>query len=281
MSSLRAFEAAARFGSFTDAASELGVTPAAISRSIRRLEEELGFDLFHRSHRAVSLTDDGARYAQQVTQGFRHFAPKSAYAAGQRATLTVEIEATFLRQWLMTRLNDEALHALGLSLRFQVHHDPPRVLPASSDLAIVWGYANYSGFRRKRLVSPRTVLVASPHLGVTELSQVAEAGLIHEADEHWWRLVYEEAGLPYPETARSLTLNRCDLPIAAARLGLGVAVGDDIIAESELSSGALVQVAGPQFDGQDYFLLTRTGASAPARNFAKWLSHQVPGALHS
>ena len=74
LTALRAFEAAARHGSFKAAADELHVTPAAVSRSVSRLEEELGLTLFDRMHRAVSLTEVGARYAQRVSDGFRHLA---------------------------------------------------------------------------------------------------------------------------------------------------------------------------------------------------------------
>lgn len=274
-SGLRAFEAASRLESFARAAAELGVSPAAVSRAIRRLEEELGFDLFHRSHRAVSLTDAGARYAQQVTEGFRHFAPPRSLPAPQRARVTIDVEATFLRQWIIPRLQGQTFQALGISPQFRAHHDAPRVVAADADIAIVWGQADYSGFKRIRLVSPTTVLVASPSLGVTELKDAADAGLIHEASEHWWRLVYDEAALPYPEDARSITVNRCDIPIYAATLGLGVAVGDNVIAEQELTSGALVPVDGPSFDGQDYYLMVRRGASVPARNLANWLVLQA------
>ncbi|MGB0694917.1 MAG: LysR family transcriptional regulator [Rhodospirillaceae bacterium] len=275
LTALRAFEAAARLGSFAEAAQDLALTPAAISRAIARLEDELGFALFHRAHRAVSLTEAGARYAQRVTEGFRQLALDPSDAPTARARLTVEVEATFLRQWLLPRLRDPAFQALDLALTLRAHQDPLRVIPAPADLAIVWGFADYSGFKRTRLVSPKTILVAAPALGVTSIAEVAEAGLIHEANEHWWRLIYQEAGLPYPEQARALTVNRCDLPIDAARLGLGVCVADDVIAEPDLRTGALLPVAGPRLDGQDYYLLTRKSPSVPARAFQSWLIEQA------
>lgn len=271
LSALRAFEAAARLESFADAATELHLTPAAISRSVRRLEDELGFALFHRAHRAVSLTAAGARYAQKVTEGFRHLAPDEEETHSTCPKLTLDIEATFLRQWLLPRLRGRAFEELGTKLTIRVHHDPPRIIPAVADLAIVWGFADYSGFKRKRLVSPRTILVAAPELNISSLEGVADVGLIHEADDHWWRLVFHEAGLHYPDDARELTLGRCDLPVEAARLGLGVSVADDVIAEQELKSGDLTPVPGPRLDSQDYYLLTRKSASVPALAFANWL----------
>lgn len=272
---LRAFEAAARLGSFADAAKELALTPPAISRAISRLEDDLGYALFHRAHRAVSLTDAGARYAQVTTEAFRQLSVSKVEQASETSTLALDVEATFLRQWLLPRLRQGAFQALDLDLCIHAHTDPPRVISAQSDLAIVWGFADYSGFKRTRLASPKTILVSAPSLGISRLADVAEAGLIHEATHHWWQVVYQEAGLPYPKHARSLTLTRCDLPVEAARLGLGVCVADDVIAEQELRSGALVPVEGPRLDGQDYFLMSRKTATVPARRFMSWLLQEA------
>ncbi len=271
LTALRAFEAAARHGSFKAAADELHVTPAAVSRSVSRLEGELGLTLFDRMHRAVSLTEVGARYAQRVSDGFRHLAEEQGGPSSKRPKLVLTVEATFLRQWLLPRLPLASFRELEVSLTVHAHHDPPRTIPAQADLAIVWGYANYAGFKRTRLVSPKTILVVAPELGVEDVSQAAQKGLIHESNENWWRLVYAEAGLDYPEEALELTLSRCDLPIEAARQGLGTAVGDDVIAEQELRSGALVPVPGPRLDTQDYFLLTRRTPTAPCKAVTNWL----------
>lgn len=275
LTALRAFEAAARHQSFAKAADAIGVTPAAISRAIRRLEDDLGFDLFDRSHRAVSLTEAGVRYAQKVTEGFRHLTTDKADQTPGRPTVTLDVEATFLRQWILPRLRDDTFKDLQLSLNFRTHHDPPRVISPTADMAIVWGFADYRGFKRQRLVSPKTILVSAPSLGISTLAEAARGTLIHEADDHWWRLVFSEAGLPYPDAALTITLNRCDLPVEAALLGLGTAVADDVIAEHELKTVALVGVEGPRLDSQDYFLMSRSNASVPAQTFARWLKDQA------
>lgn len=275
LASVRVFEAASRLESFVEAASELGVTPAAVSRSIRRLEEELGHALFHRAHRSVSLTDAGMRYAQKTAEAFRHLCVESVEGATDRPKLTLDVEATFLRQWLLPRLKTASFSDLEIALNIRTHDDPLRMIPASADIAVVWGFANYSGYKRTRLVSPKTILVAAPELGVTALTDVAEHGLIHEANDHWWRLVYEEAGLGYPEHAKTLTVTRCDIPIEAARLGLGVSVADDVIAEGDLRSGMLLPVSGPRLDSQDYFLMSRKTPAVPAIHFASWLIAQA------
>ncbi len=67
---LRAFEAVARLGSFKDAASELSVTPAAVSQQVRKLEEDLGIELFIRENRRITLTPSGARLHSGLTDAF-------------------------------------------------------------------------------------------------------------------------------------------------------------------------------------------------------------------
>lgn len=275
LSGLRAFEAAARLESFADAAQELGLTPAAISRAVRRLEDELGVALFHRAHRAVSLTDAGARYAQKVTEGFRLFSASDVEGLTKRTKVTLDIDTTIARQWLLPRLRKSSFKNLNTTLTIRVHENPPKVISATADLAVVWGLANHSGFKRTGLVSPKTILVAAPELGISTLAEVAAKCLIHEANDHWWRLIYQEAGLAFPDDAQSLTLTRCDLPIEAAVLGLGAAVADDVIAEKELRSGILRPIEAPRLDSQDYFLMSRKTASVPARAFAAWLLEEA------
>jgi len=275
LSALRCFEAAARRGSMTEAAKELGLTQTAISRGVQRLEQDLGYALFHRSHRAISLTDQGARYAQCVSEGFRQFTDFEDNKEHIRTSISIEAEGTFFRQWLLPRLREQSFTEMNISVTVHTHEDHPRVIPASADLAITRSFADYNGFKRTRLVSPQTVLVAHPALGLTQLSDAVEHCLIHGQDEDWWRIVFSTAGIPYPERAKSLTLQRCDLPIQAACIGLGVAVGSDVIAEQELKSGLLEAIPGPRLGSQDYYLLSRTTTSVPARKVAAWIISQA------
>lgn len=66
LSALRTFEAAARHESFKEAARELSVTPVAVTRQVKALEEDLGLALFERHHRRVVLTAEGAALAQDL-----------------------------------------------------------------------------------------------------------------------------------------------------------------------------------------------------------------------
>ncbi len=103
LNALKAFEAAARHESFTDAASELFVTHAAISRHIRELEESLGTELFTRTGRGVELTEAGRRFSQRLTPLFDQLADASreAAAVGATRTLKVSVEPSIASRWLV------------------------------------------------------------------------------------------------------------------------------------------------------------------------------------
>src|SRR5262245_48241763 len=106
LNALKAFEAGARLESFTEAAGELFVTHAAISRHIRDLEDWLGTDLFVRTGRGVELTEAGRRFGGRLTPMFDAMAEatREAAAQGQVRTLNVSVEPAIASRWLVPRL---------------------------------------------------------------------------------------------------------------------------------------------------------------------------------
>ena len=107
LTALRAFEAAARHLSFTKAAEELGVTPAAISNHIKALEEQYGVQLFHRLTRAVPLTDAGHSAMPLLRQGFDQLseAADRIETLNSGGTITVSVLPFFASKWLVPRLH--------------------------------------------------------------------------------------------------------------------------------------------------------------------------------
>ena len=106
LNALKAFEAAQRTGSFTDAAAELFVTHAAISRHIRDLEDWLGTQLFLRTGRGVLATDAGQRFGAKLTPLFDALAEatREAAAVGDVRLLKVSVEPSIASRWLVPRL---------------------------------------------------------------------------------------------------------------------------------------------------------------------------------
>src|SRR5215472_16798670 len=120
LTTLRAFEAAARRLSFKEAADELGLTPTAISHQIRLLEEHCGKKLFRRRPRPLALTDAGARLFPEIRSGFQTFAAalSSLDARGDIRPLRVTTTNAFASRWLVPRLKlwRKAHEELGLSI---------------------------------------------------------------------------------------------------------------------------------------------------------------------
>ena len=114
-SALFTFEASARHGSFTLAAKELGVTQAAVSFSIKKLEQNLGLTLFQRHHRRLELTDAGERLYQDVALGLGHIG-RSAESLSRTATsehVTISCSTAFASHWVLPRLpNFRAVQSL-------------------------------------------------------------------------------------------------------------------------------------------------------------------------
>ena len=241
---------------------------------MRTLEADLGYPLFERLNRAVAPTEDGACYAARVTAAFEGLIVRPATRS--RARVVIDVDADLLRLWLLPRLTPDVLGALDIDAIFRARADRPRILPADTDVAIVWGTLDYEGFAARTLLRPQVFAVAAPSLGLGTLADVARARLLHDRDAGWWRALHEAAGLPYLEDAASLTFDRCDLPIEAARLGLGVAVGDDVIAEAYLRAGLLVRLDGASLETRAYHLLIRRRRrSGAAKRLAEWIAAEA------
>ena len=106
LGSLRAFEAAARHTSFKAAATELSVTPGAVSQRVKLLEEDLGVSLFERGPRGVSLTDAGRQLQPTLTTAFMRMRDAvDAVRARERAPLRLDSSGPIIRKWLLPRLH--------------------------------------------------------------------------------------------------------------------------------------------------------------------------------
>jgi len=281
LNAARAFEAAARHGSFSAAAAELGVSHAAVSRHVRNLEMELGVELFERHARHVVLTGEGSQFARTVARSFGDL----ALGVGQlrrghaRGTVVLDVESDLAVTWLMPLLTAAALDALDLNVDLRCRPDPPRSLPGDVDLALSWGPAALIGFRAEPFLDLGAFPVAAPDLvaqgpdpGAADF--YASHRLIHERGLYWWRQYCDAAGISLDDLDSHLFFNRTYLCIDAAVRGLGIAIGDQISCGAHLRAGRLVRLPGPVIPGRErYFLLTpdTTHLSRPTRRMRDWL----------
>jgi LysR family glycine cleavage system transcriptional activator len=270
LSSLRAFEAAARQESFKRAAAELGVTPTAVSHQIRQLEADLGTALFLRQTRKVALTAAGRSLYPSLRQAFDGMAEAvegvRRRPARQMATLSATV--AFTAKWLVPRAaHFRALHP-GWDLRLHASDDPVDLHAGEADAAIRYGLGRYAGLAAMPLLADSFAPVCSPHLRVHRVDDLLRATLIHfewgpaaaKASAPTWHAWAETAGLDRLDTAGGITFSDESSAIQAAIAGQGVALLSLALVAAELDSGALIQPFGPVLDGWRYDFVYPVGA---------------------
>lgn len=266
LSALRAFEAAARHGSFKRAASELAVTPTAISHQIRALEEFTGLSLFKRDTRKVVLTEVGAQLYPVLRDGFDEFERTldRLAPATTRAQVTISATSAFTANWLVPRMH--RFHALHpeIDLHLQASDQVVDLVDAGVDIAIRYGAGPYANVSAEILFADRFALVAHPKLGVESPADLDQVTLIHF---QWskahplnptWERWFAEAKQAAPAAAGQLRFSDEGHAIQAALAGQGVALLSLVLVEHELASGRLLQPFGPVLAGHTYHLVTRS-----------------------
>jgi len=276
---LRAFEAASRRLSFTEAARELHVSQAAVSRHVRALEQDLGRPLFRRLHRRVELTSPGKRFAGELTTGFLQIhRAVDAVRAMQAHRLRIAVEPAFAARWLVPRLGGFSAAHPDVELDLEAS-DELRVIGRDTDIAIRWLCV---GARRPRgRVSKLTRLDCFPVVAKNRAppgrkpldSEVVGHRLLHDDDGTSWRNWFAAAGLEGYEKAKHLHFNDSSLVLTAALRGQGVALSAPIHIGSDLKARRLVRLGRTTVSIGDYWLLEASdrASATPRSAFIDWL----------
>lgn len=285
LNALRAFEAAARLGSFKDAAVELGVTHGAISRHIPLLEDWLGPPaLFRQLNRRVALTPTGLALLAEAGPALDRLSTAAEHhqARGGKpppAVLRVNALATFSLRWLLPRLGQFRSRHPEIEVRLSTSNEPVDALGEPYDLVIRGGPDTFYGFTCHPFLTERRLPVCSPALlGRLPLDEVADLRrhiLIHASTlPRVWPDWLAAAGAPDLAPAASLTLDHFYLTLQAAVDGLGVAMGPTALVAEDLAAGRLVApfpaVTLPTRAYHAYLPEARTGDLA-AIAFRRWL----------
>ncbi|WP_375390688.1 LysR family transcriptional regulator [uncultured Sphingomonas sp.] len=234
LNGLRVLDAAARHLSFTRAADELAVTPAAVGQQIRALEDMLGVVLFRRTTRGLELTPEAAAGLEPLRDGFLHFEEAvRAMQAGQTSkSLTIAAPRDVTEKWLMPRL--ARIAAADGELRFVLLAADGAVdfAEANLDLAVRWGEGP-GAEEGEAIESEGLVTVAAPGGGA--------AGTIA------W------PGLPDPTAP--LQVGDAGLAIDAAAAGLGRATVPELLARTDLGTGRVVALDEARPSAHGYWLV--------------------------
>ncbi len=250
LTALRAFDAAARHMSFSKAAAELNVTPAALSFQIKSLEEHLEAPLFRRLNRAVELTDAGRALAPGASDGFT--ALSAAWRAARRtvdqSTLTVTAGPAFTAKWLAPRLFPFAMEHPSIELRFSASLRLMDFTRDDVDVAIRFGFPREEdGLFSRKVMDEWLTPMMTPELAeqFPTPADLARAPLLHQDDTSSfkpafdWPAWFRAAGLP-PRFASGTRFSQADHALDAAVAGGGVVLGRISLAEGDLQQGRLV-----------------------------------------
>lgn len=290
LTALRAFEAAARHSSFSRAARELHVTPAAVSHQIRGLEKYLGLTLFHRKGRRLVLTEQGQAAAEQFREGFERLSLGVALLRGDddRGTVSVSVTTAFVSRWLLPRLGRFLRRFPGIDLRLRSGSQPVDFDQDDVDLAIRIGRGGVGGAGAIALFAERVVPVVKPafmrHHRIRRPADLARVPLLHDDSmrsvgrRSGWSEWMGRAGLRDVDTSTGLHFDDGHTVLQAAAAGHGVALGRLGYSVEDLESKRLRVPFGPVLDmGVQYYLLYPEArrATPAVASFRAWLEQEA------
>lgn len=283
---LRAFEAAARHLSFAQAASELGVTPGAISHQIKALEDWLEAPLFHRLPRALRLTEAGVAALPMLTEGFDRLAEGAARMRNRRndSLLTISVSPGFGSLWLVPRLDRFRRQYPQIEVRIDGTDRLVDIARGEADLAIRYGPGGYRDVQSHRLFAMRATPVCSPDLltrgpALRSPNDLSNQTLLHvewEEAEGSWRTWLLAAGAREVDPFKGPRFTKEEMAIRAAMDGEGVALIGDRMAADHLAAGRLTRPFDETLSTQlrfAYFLLVSSDRQTDPKitQFCDWL----------
>ena len=276
---LRAFEAAARHLSFTNAATELNLTQAAISKQVKLLEHSLREALFERKARSLLLTKAGAAYLPKVQDAFDRLGAGTEEVFGNRRSemLTVRVPVGFGLNWLASRLPRFFAAHPAMPVRFVSSVWNEEYDAGRFDLDIVFGTGKWPGFRSDQLSWEHMEPLCTPAMarGLDHPDDLAGLRLLHVMGyKEGWATWLNAAGATRVAAGSGAQFDTTVMALEVAAAGVGVALGRSSMSARETASGRLVRPFALAVAVQEAFHLISpdTGIDHPdAPAFRDWV----------
>lgn len=284
LKSLRAFEAAARVCSFTDAAKELSLTQGAISYQIRLLESSLGIELFLRSARQVSLTDAGHSLFRTTHRLFRELEDEIHSLAPSRDSLilTVSVSTYFVTRWLSKRLGRFINSHPEITIRLQHSVNDPDFTLEEVDLAIQWGIGIDSQSVSELLIPSPMIALCAPQLfdaGLdrANLDSLRQQTFLHDQESNdGWSEWLKMAGLGDLGAGSGPVILDPNVRVQSAIDGQGLVLANFLLFD-DIAAGRLVEPFNVRLGGYGFHLLYAESAKKRSAFllFRQWLLDEV------
>ncbi len=251
LNAVRMFEAAARHQNFTRAAEQLYVTQGAVSRQIKRLEQDLQQSLFLRDGPRLELTHAGKRFYKAVEEGLGIIRRSTLNLQQLSAipTLTISVLPSFATNWLVPRIVEFQRENDNLELRVAASYDPVDfVRRPDVDVAIRFGTGQWEGVYAECLINEQIFPVCSPGFlkhakGLSQPEDLPRYQLIYTSDDydqwdHWFETaqVSPPADRSGPQYSDELLLHQ------AAIKGQGITLARSLLVADEIHSGRLLRL---------------------------------------
>lgn len=246
LAAIRAFESAARLGSFAKAAQELDTTSASVSYHVRRLEQQIGATLFVRHANRVELTASGEIVAREAINAFAALRASFIRAQDVEETrLSLTTLPTFGTSWLTPRLGKFRAKHPDIQLGLDLSAAAEDLTAGRYDAAVRNGHGGWPGLRATQLLPSIFMPLCAPAMkkvaaSLADSHRPVDVPLLGRGD--WWTLWYRALGRepPMPQHALGTQLAAEYLDIAEAVAGHGIAIGSPILFREELAAGRLV-----------------------------------------
>ncbi len=283
LTSLAAFEAAARHRSVQRAAAELNVTAGAVSRQIKALEEELGVALFTRTSAGLALTIDAEALHAVLSQAFSRTAEVvQVIRSGNRARrVTLACTHAFASQWLMPRMGEFWRRFPAISVDHLISDDTRDFRRADVDLRIRYGYGAWPDETSALLMTDTIYPIASPafarqHAEATA-ADIPELPLLHVdwSDAEWtgWDELLHRVGVPHGALP-GRRFSTFGVVLQACQDDQGVAVGWDRLVRGLLREGRIVPFTALRIPSPGSYYLSWNANGEPGnavRTLRDWL----------
>lgn len=288
ISSVRAFEAAARLLSFTRAAAELNVTQSAVSHGVRDLEERLGVSLFVREGKLLSLSEAGRRYLPYASDALARL------RAGDRAVLdpqrkarvlTVSVSPSFAAKWLVPRLGAFSVAHPDLDLRISANPQHVDFVDGEIDVAVRHGHGAWPALHCVKLCDETLFPVCSASLPKKKRPSTPEhlrdCTLIHQGSTDAWRAWLRSFGVHADQSlAHGPVLSEMSLVMDAAIAGQGIGLARSALASRDLAEGRLARPMPHETPAAfGYWIVCAPEFAEAPKNarFRDWLLRQARG----
>lgn len=290
--SLRAFEAAARRGSIKDAASELAVTPGAVSQQIKALEADLGVRLFVRKTRAIHLTPEGQHLQPTVSAAFLQIRQVVDQVRPTSAPmLRIRSTNALISKWLLPRLHRFTQRRPDIQVHIESEQSADHGTETAADIEITYAIHPPRDTYAELLHRELMLVVASPDMlerfAVESPSDLGDAPVLHDTSFvhagglSSWELWAQRAHRPGIVDVTQAV--RFDRPpggqiVDAAIAGVGIAICGSMLVYTALADGRLVCPFGPVMDsGRSYYICCRPGRENESHisEFLSWAHEEA------